>query len=204
MSLPTRRMNDQTALRQQLRKTRLALTAHMREQAAASAIEIVLRHPRFQRAQRIAGYIGSKGELDPTPLLEQAAAMNKRCYLPVLHPFRHGRLWFYRWNPEDRMTLNRFGIPEPDVRAGGLIAARDLDLVIVPLLGFDNACHRIGMGGGYYDRSFAFTRRLRHISAPFMLGFAHEAQRVDELPQRPWDVPMDAVVTQRKLYCRPR
>jgi 5-formyltetrahydrofolate cyclo-ligase len=90
------------------------------------------------------------------------------------------------------------------VRTGGLIAARDLDLVIVPLLGFDNACHRIGMGGGYYDRSFAFARRLRHISAPFMLGFAHEAQRVDQLPQRPWDVPMDAVVTQRKLYCRPR
>jgi 5-formyltetrahydrofolate cyclo-ligase len=197
-------MNDQTALRQQLKKTRLALTPRMREQAAASAIEIVLRHPRFQRARRIAGYIGSKGELDPKPLLEQAVAMNKRCYLPVLHPFQHGRLWFYRWNPGDRMTLNRFGIPEPDVRAGGLIAARDLDLVIVPLLGFDNACHRIGMGGGYYDRSFAFARRLRHISAPFMLGFAHEAQRVDQLPQRPWDVPMDAVVTQRKLYCRPR
>ena len=102
------------------------------------------------------------------------------------------------------MIRNRFGIPEPDVRGGGLIAARDLDLVIVPLLGFDKACNRIGMGGGYYDRSFAFARRLEHISAPFMLGFAHEAQRVESLQVRPWDIPLDAVATQRRLYRRPR
>ena len=197
-------MSNQTALRQELKKARLALTPRMREQAAASASDIILRHPRFRRARRIAGYIGSKGELDPTPLLEQAAAMNKHCYLPVLHPFRHGRLWFCRWSPGDRMTPNRFGIPEPDIRAGGLIATRDLDLVIVPLLGFDKACNRIGMGGGYYDRSFAFTRRLVHISAPFMLGFAHESQRVENLQTQPWDIPLDAIATQRQLYRRPR
>ena len=205
MSLPPpRRMNDQIALRQELKKARLALTTRMREEAATAAIDIILRHPRFQRARSISGYIGSKGELDPAPLLELAAAMGKRCYLPVLHPFRHGRLWFCRWHPGDHMTPNRFGIPEPDVRAGGLIAARDLDLVIVPLLGFDEACNRLGMGGGYYDRSFAFARRLRHISAPFMLGFAHEVQRVESLQTQPWDIPLDAVATQRQLYRRPR
>lgn len=201
MSLPTPSMNEQFALRQRLKRARLALSARAQEAAAAAAAVRTLRHPRFRRARRIAGYFGSMGELNPVPLMERAVELNKQCYLPVLHPFRKGQLWFCRWQPGERLILNRFDIPEPVVRADRLIAARDLDLVIVPLLGFDAQCHRLGMGGGYYDRSFAFTRRLKHIPGPFMLGFAHESQRVDRLHTQPWDIALHAIVTEQRLYC---
>lgn len=193
-------MIDLRQLRTELRRTRLALSPETRKAAQTAALKRVHRHPRFRRARRVAGYFGSKGEIDPMPLLEQAAGMGKRCYLPVLHPFRHGELWFYRWLPGDALITNQFGIPEPKRRGARLIPARRLDLVIVPLLGFDEECHRLGMGGGYYDRSFAFMRRLRHARRPFMLGLAHESQRVDRLSPQPWDIDLDAVVTDRYFY----
>lgn len=197
-------MPDRQGLRQQLRHARRDLSANERTAAESCAVKRILRQPLFRRARRIAGYVGSQGELNPMALLEHAAALGKTCYLPVLHPFRRGELRFYRWRPGDRLRRNRFDIPEPLPRRRGLIAARRLDLVIVPLLGFDEDCHRLGMGGGYYDRSFAFVRRRQRTRRPFLLGFAHEVQRVDRLPSQPWDVPLDAVVTERRLYCRQR
>ena len=74
--------------------------------------------------------------------------------------------------------------------------------MIVPLLGFDDECHRIGMGGGYYDRSFAFVRRLKHVRGPFLLGLAHESQHVAQMHAKPWDITLDAIVTERQLYSR--
>ena len=192
-------MKSQT-LRQHLKRVRLALPAQARAQAEAAALQKISKYPRFIRAHRIAGYFGIRGELDPMPLIERAAAHGKVCYLPVLHPFRNGTLLFCRWHPGDTLIRNRFGIPEPQIRAHDLIAARNLDLVIVPLLGFDDRCHRLGMGGGYYDRSFAFKRFRRHITRPFLLGFAHESQRVDRLQPQPWDITLDAVVTEHRLY----
>jgi len=193
-------MTDLQQLRRQLRRARLALSPEAHAAARKEALARIRRHPRFRRARRIAGYFGSKGELDPMPLLEYAVALGKRCYLPVLHPFLPGQLWFYRWRPGDPLMPNRFGILEPRPRRSGLIPARRLDLVIVPLLGFDSDCHRLGMGGGYYDRSFAFVRRLTHARRPFLLGLAHESQRVARLEAQPWDVTLDAVATDRHLY----
>lgn len=193
-------MTDLQLLRRQLRRDRLALPPKAQEAARAAALQRVRRHPRFRRARRVAGYFGSNGEIDPMPLLEEAARAGKRCYLPVLHPFKQGRLWFCRWQPGDALRLNRFGILEPVPRRAGLIAARRLDLVIVPLLGFDSDCHRLGMGGGYYDRSFAFLGILTHARRPFMLGLAHESQRVDQLMPQPWDITLDAIATDRHLY----
>lgn len=136
------------------------------------------------------------------PLLESAAAAGKAVYLPVLHPFRSGRLWFVRWRPGEPLRMNRFGIAEPMIRANRLRPARHLDLVIVPLLGFDATCRRLGMGGGYYDRSFAFTARHLRARRPFLVGLAGEHQQVTSLPRRAWDIVLDAVVTEARVYRR--
>lgn len=198
------RMQDPQALRPHLKLLRSSLSARARRDAEALVLHRLLHHPRFLHAKRVAGYFGSNGEIDPMPLMAHAAALHKHCYLPVLHPFRTGCLWFCRWHPGDQLQLNRYGIPEPVPSAGALISARWLDLVVVPLLGFDPACHRLGMGGGYYDRTFSFARRHRLASRPFLLGVAHEVQRVDALPSRPWDVQLDCIVTDRKCYSRRR
>jgi 5-formyltetrahydrofolate cyclo-ligase len=194
-------MTDKQALRLHLKRTRAALSPRQRSEAAAAAVLRVLRMPQFRRADRIAAFCGSNGELDPLPLLQHAADLKRQCFLPVLHPFRPGRLWFTRWRPGDRLVRNRFGIPEPLIGPDKLVAARRLDLVIVPLLGFDDECHRLGMGGGFYDRSFAFVRRLKRARRPFLLGFAHDSQKVDHLQVQPWDIRLDAVATDRDLYC---
>ena len=195
-------MRDQQGLREQLRHARRSLSVNERTTAERAAVKRILRHPIFRRARRIAGYVGSKGELNPMALLEHAVTLGKTCYLPVLHPFRRGELRFYRWRPGDRLRRNRFDIHEPLPSRRGLIAAHRLDLVVVPLLGFDEDCHRLGMGGGYYDRSFAFLHQRQRARRPFLLGLAHEVQRVDRLPTQPWDIPLDAVVTNRRLYHR--
>lgn len=204
MPPPNCLMTDLIALRRYLKQARQALSDGERRRASLQAISGITGHPQYRRARHLALYIGSKGELDPLPLLDLAIGQRKRCYLPVLHPFLPGRLWFCSWQPGEPLKPNRFGIPEPLPTPKNRIAARDLDLVIVPLLGFDDNGHRLGMGGGYYDRSFAFVRRVRKMHRPFMLGFAHEVQRIEALQQQPWDVPLDAVATNAGIHVAPR
>jgi 5-formyltetrahydrofolate cyclo-ligase len=196
-------MTDLATLRRSLKQARQALSTDERATAAAQAIERIRRLPCYRRAQRLAAFIGSKGELDPSPLMQQAQRDGKAVYLPVLHPFIGGRLWFCRWHDDGVLRANRFGIPEPIPNASSLIAARDLDLVVMPLLGFDEQCHRLGMGGGYYDRTFAFTRRLQVMRGPLLIGFAHEMQRLQTLDARPWDIQPHLIATNARLYrCR--
>lgn len=98
-----------------------------------------------------------------------------------------------------RMMRNRFGIPEPAQsrrQPPGM-----LDLVVVPLVGFDAACNRMGMGGGFYDRSFAYRLTRRH-AGPRLVGLAFDCQQVAELPVAPWDVPLDVIVTESRVHWR--
>jgi 5-formyltetrahydrofolate cyclo-ligase len=191
---------DTRQLRQELKRRRAALTAAQRSKASREILRQVRRLPRFQRARRIAAYIGANNEVDPMPLLAEASRRGKQCYLPVLHPFRHGRLLFRLWRPGQRMRSNRFGIPEPTPRRHRLLPARDLDLVLAPLLGFDHRCGRLGMGGGYYDRSFAFRRRSG-IRRPALVGLAFSVQQLPVIPVRPWDIMLDMVITERGPAC---
>jgi len=93
---------------------------------------------------------------------------------------------------------NFYGIPEP--RPIELIDPRTLDLVLTPLVAFDGSGHRIGMGGGYYDRSFAFLRRRRYWRKPHLLGLAYELQKLPAIIPNDWDIPLDAVATEARIY----
>ena len=105
---------------------------------------------------------------------------------------------FGRVGRNTRMAPNRFGIPEPiDAKP---LRARQLDLLLMPLVGFDLEGNRLGMGGGFYDATLAFMRHRRVWRKPRLVGIAYECQRVDTLPHEPWDMPLDAVLTERQLY----
>ena len=203
MSLPSPKpMTDQQTLRRHLKQARRGLNPDAAARAQRATLQRLRQLPCYRRARRIAAYVGSGGEIDPLPLLSAATHQRKRVYLPVLHPFRPGRLWFCRWQPGERLVPNRYGIPEPVRRRDHILPARRLDLVIVPLLGFDTACNRLGMGGGYYDRTFAFLNQRRHIHRPLLIGLAHELQCVESLDPQPWDVSLDVVVTAQRIYRR--
>lgn len=193
-------MTDTQALRRSLKQARLALSHAERQAAAAEAIDRIRRLPLYRRSRRLAAFFGSKGELDPMPLAHRAIEDGKRVYLPVLHPFLAGRLLFCHWQPGQPLRDNRFGIPEPTAVRSNIIAARLLDLVIMPLLGFDVHCHRLGMGGGYYDRTFAFRNRTHFIGRPRLLGIAHEVQRVAAIEAKPWDIRPDLIVSNTNIY----
>ena len=195
-------------LRRTLRSVRRALPDRCQRAHARCLARLLRRDIAFQRARRIAAYWPSDGELDPRALIRAALARGKVAYLPVLRRGHDGegatRLWFVRFSPDERLHPNRFGIPEPKARGRHLRPARHLDLLLVPVVGFDSAANRIGMGGGYYDRTLAYLLRRRHWRRPRLVGIAHECQRVARIEPRPWDVPLDAVATERRLYIRPR
>lgn len=154
--------------------------------------------PCYQSAQHLAAYVAVEGELDPESLLRQAHGDGKQIYLPVVPPERTGSLRFLPWKPGMVMRPNRLGIPEPPVANTVGIAPQDLDLVLTPLVAFDSAGHRLGMGGGFYDRTFAFVKAGAH--KPLLLGLAYEFQRLDRIEEASWDVPLAGVVTERRAY----
>lgn len=138
---------------------------------------------------RFAVYLANDGELDAAPIVERLLAAGKLVALPVIGASR--RLAFHRYRPDATLALNRYGIPEPDSMTTSRIAPATLDVVLLPLVAFDTAGHRLGMGGGYYDATFANQHGALRI------GLAHALQRsADPLPQRPWDIPLDAVITE--------
>ncbi len=186
--------------RQEIRARRRGLDPGFRRTAAISACKRLTSLNRFRSAERIALYLAADGELDPLPVLERACAMGKQCYLPVLHPVREQSLWFAVWRPGDVLRPNRFGIAEPEWKPGALVKPWALDLVIMPLVAFDAEGNRVGMGGGYYDRSFAWRMHRRFWRGPMLVGYAYELQKLDCIHASDWDVPMDAVVTENALY----
>lgn len=183
--------DDRTALRRELRERRRAIPAAARI-AAADAVAGRL-HALAGMPERgyVAGYWAMDGEIALHAWQLRLPAGLVYC-LPVLGD--DGRLRFAPWRPGDPLVTNRYGIPEPDVGPTSLLEAEALALVILPLVGFDSAGNRLGMGAGWYDRSFAFRRD--RPAPPWLVGAAFAAQRVDALPAAPWDVPLDAVCSE--------
>jgi len=118
-------------------------------------------------------------------------------YLPVLNDRPAPRLRFARYLPGMPLVPNRFGILEPSLPRRALLPARAIDLLLMPLVAFDVGGNRLGMGGGYFDRTLAFRRRARLWRRPRLVGVGYAFQQVTALPTAPWDVPLDAVVTER-------
>ena len=190
------------ALRSRLREMRRALDSGQRNLAAHSCARLLSELAAFRNARRIAAYLPADGELDTGPLIARAWAMGKSVFLPVLLPHGENRLWFARYEPDTVLRRNRFGIPEPVRAPQTRIAPLALDLVLTPLVGFDAQGNRLGMGGGFYDRSFAYLLRHRHWFRPRLIGIAYDFQRQPPLPHQPWDVPLHAIVTENKVYAR--
>ncbi|HET7922529.1 MAG TPA: 5-formyltetrahydrofolate cyclo-ligase [Gammaproteobacteria bacterium] len=185
-------------MRRRLRAQRRALDPATRAQAAAALARRLSGLPVFRDALHIAGYVAVDGELDPLPLLDLAHQHGKTLYLPVVPPHADGVLGFALWQSGAPLHPNRFGIPEPQSAPDTLRAPDTLDLVLAPLVAFDTHGHRLGMGGGYYDRSFAFLKSA--AQKPLLLGLAYEFQRQPALAAESWDVPLAAVVTERRVY----
>jgi 5-formyltetrahydrofolate cyclo-ligase len=148
----------------------------------------------YRHAKRLGLYHAMNGEVDLTTIWNSAPLHGKQCYFPVLN--QDLSLTFLPATPATPFKPNRFGIDEPDVSLDMAIAPEELDLVIVPLVAFDRACMRLGMGAGSYDRTFASPKR------GLLLGVAYQFQRINFINPESWDVPLDVVVTEQEIYSR--
>lgn len=191
---------NRTQLRRQLREQRRALSRHAQRQAAQGLYRQLAQHPHFRRARHIALYLPNDGEIDPRPLLQAAQKRGKTTYLPVLSPWPRSKMVFQRVRPYERLIKNRFGIPEPRRNPKRQRKVWALDLVLLPLVGFDRHGGRLGMGGGFYDRSLGYRKMRKNWHKPTLWGLAHECQQVDRLAMASWDVPLHATVTNKAWY----
>jgi 5-formyltetrahydrofolate cyclo-ligase len=193
-------MNKLQNIRQQLRKQREQLSSVERNLASQAIVNTILESPVYRSSQRVATYWPVKNEVDTLPFITQALEHGKQVYLPVLSGLNKQFLHFARYLPECEMTVNEFNIPEPQVKAKDLVDPIQLDLVVTPLLGFDEQLNRIGMGGGYYDRTFEFLLTKKKWFKPILVGVAYECQKLPAINSNPWDVPLAQVITQKNLY----
>ena len=189
------------SIRRALRQARSSLSARDQRLHARALTRLLGKDPAFLKARRLAAYWPADGELDPRPLLALASRRGRSTFLPVLRRASRGRLRFVRYRPGEPLDAKRFGfrIPEPR-RRGHIGPPWHLDLILMPLVGFDLDCNRLGMGGGFYDRTLAYLRHRSYWRRPRLVGIAHECQRLERIEPRPWDIPLDAVATERRVY----
>jgi len=179
---------QRNALRKQLRQLRRSLSQHQQSSAARHIVGRLRFWPPFRQSQRIAFYLPVNSEISPLPLIRLSRQMGKQCFLPVIRPFPPGKLAFVRFRPGQRLYRQRWNIREP--RQGRGAGSKTLDMIFMPLTGFDSQGNRLGMGGGYYDRTLAGNgnRALR-------IGLAHDCQAASEIPACPWDIALHAAAT---------
>lgn len=192
---PVTDQDARRALREHMHARRSAQPASVRLAAADALATQVRGIEAWYRVGRVAGYWAVRGEMPLHALLAPRPTFDY-C-LPCLSDDR--RLRFAPWRAGEPLVQNRYGIPEPDIAPDEQLAADAIDIVLVPLLAFDRHGTRLGSGGGYYDRSFAFLSERTRPSRPLLIGIAYGFQEVERLHAEPWDIALDYVATDAEL-----
>ncbi len=183
------------ALRTRLRHHRRKLSPQEQNTAAIKIAYRLCQSTFFKHAQKIALYLPFDGEVATHLILHKALRAHKTCYIPIV---ANSTLNFVKLDLQTPLKPNRFGILEPHYPFMKPIPPRALDLVIVPLVSFDAQCHRLGMGKGFYDKTFAFKKRS--ALKPKMIGLAYDFQKVTRVPRSGLDLLLDGVVSEKRIY----
>ena len=185
-------------LRDSLRHLRNNLLITEQKAASKAVYDLVSKQDFFTSANHLAFYLSFDGELNPKPILEKAMEENKSCYLPVISRNNQHEISFRLFEEDTSLKENKWGIQEPS-KLRPPISPIDLEVVFVPLVGFDEKCFRLGMGKGFYDKAFNFKNQSL-VAKPLLVGLAYECQRVQKVPIESWDVRLDLVVTAERIY----
>ena len=185
-------------LRDSLRQSRRNLLSKDQVFASKRVFDLVIEQGFFISATYVAFYLSFDGEIDPRPIAQRAMDQGKSCYLPIISDEDAHQMAFDLYDQSSILKKNKWGIEEP-VSQDCQISPAKLDLVFVPLVGFDDNCSRLGMGKGLFDKTFRFKNQ-NSLAQPLLVGLAHECQHVQKIPAEDWDVKLDFVVTAEKIY----
>ncbi|UAA39844.1 5-formyltetrahydrofolate cyclo-ligase [Paraneptunicella aestuarii] len=190
-------------LRQQLRKAyrakRQALSQEQQQQAAIQLLKSAQSYDLLDKFDKIALYLPNDGEISPSEILQYAWQQKTLVYLPVLHPFNKGTLLFVEYHSDSEMRPNRFDIMEPVLECHRICPVEELDAIFTPLVAFDKKGNRMGMGGGFYDRTLACLTRMPESERPEIIGVAHDCQECPAIPIANWDIPLKSILTPTRL-----
>jgi 5-formyltetrahydrofolate cyclo-ligase len=190
-------MDTRQSSRKKLQQQRAKITLSEQKKTSAIITEQLSQHPIFLQSRTIASYQAIQREIDSSALIQKAWKNKQNCYLPVL---QGQQLIFCPYQADTLLKKNQFNIPEPSLALNACIAPENIDLVLVPLVGFTEKAQRLGMGAGFYDRSFAFLLNSPRPARPFLLGLAYEWQKLASFTEKSWDVPLNAVITEKQIY----
>ena len=185
------RTEERKALRRELIRARNSLSPSERVEKSARAVELLAASEVFREARTVMIYSHVGGELSLDSLMTHPAAAGKRfCWPLCLSKTEMIAMVPGAWK------TGAYGIREPVREVSDEVRPEEIDLVVCPGTGFDPACNRMGMGGGYYDRYLPRCVNARIVMAAF------EVQKVPVLPADPWDQPVEQVFTEAAVYCR--
>jgi 5-formyltetrahydrofolate cyclo-ligase len=206
---------NKDSLRKLLRQKRIFISQHEQETASLAIKQLFCTSPEFIHSQYIAGYWPILGEINSILILEEAIKQNKKCYLPIIpdqpdvkradeadqrkQHLSYKVLSFVEYTAKEPLILNAYGILEPAYHKNKVISINDLDIVMAPLLGFDQEGTRLGMGKGFYDRTFAFLNEGKDMPKPRLIGLAYAWQEVAEIPKEKHDVLLSGVITDKRF-----
>jgi len=191
------------ALRTNIRIKRQSLSKTEQSKASADLFIQLISHEKINQAEHIAIYLANDSELDALPFVHWCWQNNKSVYLPVIHPFCKGQLLFLKYDQNTKMQTNQYGISEPKLDVTAIKLVKELDIIFTPLVAFDKQGNRLGMGGGFYDRTLARwfqDYQTNTLTKPYPIGLAHDCQHVLEVPCELWDVPLPEIFTPEYHY----
>mgnify|MGYP003633141563 FL=1 len=205
-------MTTRNQIRQLIRTKRQNLSHIDQKQLSGDLLTQLTQRTDVLAAKNIAVYLANDGELDPMLFIQWCWQQNKNIYLPVIHPFSPGNLLFLHYHQNSEMQTNVYSILEPKLDVRLIKSINDIDIIFTPLVAFDPTGNRLGMGGGFYDRTlsawfkhYSFVNKEknaseRRLTKPYPIGLAHDIQLIDAIPSQLWDIPLPEIVTPTKQY----
>lgn len=191
-------MSSNAEVRASIKQMRSRLKPDFQKKASQQILQKLMTLPQFNKASQVASYLAYAGEVPTTSIIDHIWQQGKTCFLPVLQTTPNKHLTFHAYGKDTPLSPNQYHIDEP--ATSFQITLTDLDVVIVPLVAFDQNCHRLGMGAGFYDRTFALRKRQ---DSPLLIGIAYEMQKIATITPNDWDIAMDFIVTEEQIYTKP-
>lgn len=198
MTIVTGQVSQRNVVRKLIRSRRQQLSMLEQNNAAQSICDQLSVHPKVKAASTIALYLANDSELDLKLFSQWCWQQSKQLCLPVLHPFCKGHLLFLKFDKQSTLTTNVYGIKEPKLDVTKVMPLANLDVLITPLVAFDHAGNRMGMGGGFYDRTLSHWQKQPETSfqhSLYPIGVAHQCQQIDTVPTEHWDIPLPEIIS---------
>lgn len=192
---------QKSVIRQKVRKLRNQISPRESLVAGEHLCEHLVSMKQYRDAHSVACFLSFDGEINTAPLISALHQDNKICLLPYLRPSKPNKLWFMPYGKGDRLLKNRLGIPEVSKPINYAHRISTIDLLLMPLVAFDIKGNRLGMGGGFYDATLSHILEPGFIHRrPQCYGIAFERQKMEDLPNEPWDFPLDGAITENTIY----